>query len=131
MNLHVLIQALEHYIQSADCISTDEVFKGLKECYQVLERYRDAEVWNYAVRFVNENMLMTLLQMTTYDIYGQCQRMYSNPSFHDYAYKCRRVADLDGLTNNQLLIAHDYIGDLWHDNEEYGCNNADGTFNKD
>lgn len=132
MNANVLINALIYYTNSAECQGTerDEVFKGLKECYQVIGRYRDGEECKYAVNFINSYMLMDLLNMTTYDVYGRCQRMYRTANFYDYAYRCRHDADLYGLTDDQLLIAYDFIRDLWSDNERDGCNNPDGTFNK-
>lgn len=123
MNLNVLIDALMHYARSADCPEEDldAVFNGLKECWQVKERYREAAIWSHSVRFIAEATLMDLLNVATYDTYGQCKRTYGQGmTFGDYAYRCREFADFAALTDDQLLIAYDFISDLWRDNEADG-----------
>lgn len=134
MNLNVLIDALTYYARSADCPEEDldTVFDGLRECWQVKERYREADVWKHEVNFIASCTLMDLLNVATYDTYGYCKRNYKqNMSFGDYAYRCREFADFAALTDSQLLVAYDFISDLWRDNEADGFNRADGSFNRD
>lgn len=97
-----------------------------------------AEVCNHIDHFVNtegdpENVrlvepfaLFTLLNETTYDIYGKLRRSH-NDSLDNFVERVRFYLS-ECLTEEQIKDAYDAICDLWTDNERDGYNLADGGF---
>lgn len=134
MKLRLIKEALEHYVLSADCSENDreEVFMAISECAQLEERYEDRDLWKDAVSLITNSDLLDFLNFTTYDILGKLNRINDGEApFESYAREVRRMPGYQ-LTDGQLRAGYEFIMDLWHDNEAYGCgyNNPDGTFNK-
>lgn len=133
MKLNVLKAALKHYALSADCSEADrkEAFSALASCEHVAERYASSDIWQNECFVVTADTMDNLLNATTYDIYGKQRKLHGdNMDLNHYAQAVRSHAGLDELTNEQLEFGYEIISDLWSDNETYGNNNADGTFNK-
>jgi hypothetical protein len=128
MKLNVLKNALENYMLCADCDYTDRgaAVEALAEINRLIERFTDRDLQKDEVQIITVNDVMTLLNAATYDIYGKLAAD-DRGTFEAYAYKVRDLLDVD-MTNVALEIGYSFISDLWHDNQEAGCNNPDGTF---
>lgn len=133
MKLTTLREALSHYICTAHLDSNErlDVVETIEELARVEERYTDSSRCEDAVCVVTINDITQLLNIATYDIYGRLavNRPSNHLSFVVYAEAVRSKLDVE-LTDTTLESGYFFIHDLWQDNEELGCNNADGTFNK-
>ncbi len=135
MKLETLRNALRYYAISAECddVEREYVFDALEEIARTIERYDDREFWKSAAVVIPQPTLIDLLNELTYDDYGRLARARNNNlSFDVYAYNIREghLPSISYLTNEQLHDGYDLINDLWHDNENSGDNNADGTFRR-
>ena len=132
MKLNILKAALEYYAMSADCSNEDrqEVFAAITSCAQVQERFTYSDTYKNECYVLSADAMAGLLNIATYDWYGRRQKIYGNGEhrlpFDHYAAECRKY--IPDLTNEQLELGYDYIGDLWHDNEALEQHNDDGTF---
>lgn len=132
MKLKLLKEALQHYVLSADCSDDDreQVFEAIDECTELDERVLYRELWKDEVYIVSIDSLLGLLNAATYDDYGRLARKLG----HDVPFKCYADAirewNFTELTNRAVQLGYDLICDLWRDNEAYGSNNSDGTFNR-
>lgn len=130
MKLSILKAALEHYALSADCSNEDrqEVFAALASCAQVQERFSNCDIWHDECFVLTADTLGDLLNLATYDLFGKRQKAFGQQRmpFAHYAFECRKY--VEGITNEQLQLGYEIIGDLWHDNEALEQHNDDGTF---
>lgn len=97
-----------------------------------------AEVCNHIDHFVNSDgdpervflveqfALFTLLNETTYDVYGRLRRLEDH-SLDNYIERSR-FYESACLTDEQLKDAYDAIADLWEDNEREHMHRSDGGF---
>lgn len=128
MKLGTLKKALEHYLYTADC-DKEEVVEALTECAQLEERFDDYEALEGNSCILSINSVLQLLNLTTYDIYGKMKKAGRCTSLNHYAHEVRLKLGLD-MTLDTLSIGYSFVKDLWHDNEEIGANNEDGTFRR-
>lgn len=78
------------------------------------------------VELVDEYALFTLLNETTYNIFGKLRRQ--NEHSLDRFIEQVRFYESDCLTDAQIKNAYYAIADLWEDNERDECHLADGTY---
>lgn len=133
MKLELLTKALKHYVLSADCKESDreDVFDAIIECSAVAERFDGRDIWKDTAYIVAAGSMDMLLNMATYDIYGQLAKPRNgNVSFSLYEDTVRSYG-LKDMSTSALMLGYDVLSDLWRSNEESGDHNPDGTFNKD
>jgi hypothetical protein len=133
MKLNTLMNALEYYLQSADCKANGDAIDtmaAIKHVAAVQERYDKESPWREDIYIVTAWALDNLLNTSTYDIYGKLARQSAphKVSFNHYARNCRTFLGLDELTDDELRLGYDIISDLWSDNEYMGSHHIDGTF---
>lgn len=104
-------------LEAADVFAKDWVL--------IAEEYNnDSENWEVCVDLINE---------LYYDDYGRLRKArFAVPTIEEWIAETRRVhtVGLDVFPADAIERAHDFLGDLWLDNERVGDNNPDGTFKK-
>ena len=77
------------------------------------------------------DVCMDLINELYYDDYGRLRKAkYAVPTIEEWIAETKRThtVGLDVFPAEAIERAHDFIGDLWLDNEKAGDNNPDGTF---
>ena len=75
---------------------------------------------------------MDLINELYYDDYGRLRKAkYAVPTIKEWIAETKRThtVGLDVFPAEAIERAHDFIGDLWLDNEQHGDHYPDGTFN--
>ena len=75
---------------------------------------------------------LNLINEMYYDDYGRLRKArYAVPTIDAWIAETKRThtVGLDIFPAEAIEQAHDFLGDLWLDNERAGDNNPDGTFN--
>ena len=83
----------------------------------------DACTWDVCMDLINE---------LYYDDYGRLRKTrYAVPTIDEWIAETKRThtVGLDVFPAEAIERAHDFIGDLWLDNEQHGDHYPDGTFN--
>ena len=83
----------------------------------------DTCTWDSCVDLINE---------LYYDDYGRLRKTeYAVPTIEAWIAETKRThtVGLDVFPAEAIERAHDFIGDLWLDNEQHGDHYPDGTFN--
>ena len=78
------------------------------------------------------DVCMDLINELYYDDYGRLRKTrYAVPTIDEWIAetKCTHTVGLDVFPAEAIERAHDFIGDLWLDNEQHGDHHPDGTFN--
>ena len=99
-----------------------EVFA--KDWALIAEVYdKDTCTWDVCMNLINE---------LYYDDYGRLRKAkYAVPTIEEWIAETKRThtVGLDVFPAEAIERAHDFIGDLWLDNEQHGEHHPDGTFN--
>lgn len=83
----------------------------------------DTCTWDNCVDLINE---------LYYDDYGRLRKTrYAVPTIDEWIAETKRThtVGLDVFPAEAVERAHDFLGDLWLDNEQHGDHYPDGTFN--
>ena len=95
-----------------------------KDCALIAEVYdKDTCTWDVCMDLINE---------LYYDDYGRLRKTrYAVPTIDEWIAETKRThtVGLDVFPAEAIERAHDFIGDLWLDNEQHGDHHPDGTFN--
>ena len=78
------------------------------------------------------DVCMDLINELYYDDYGRLRKTrYAVPTIEAWIAETKRThtVGLDVFPAEAIERAHDFIGDLWLDNEQHGDHYPDGTFN--
>lgn len=78
------------------------------------------------------DVCMDLINELYYDDYGRLRKTrYAVPTIDEWIAETKRThtVGLDVFPAEAIERAHDFIGDLWLDNEQHGDHYPDGTFN--
>ena len=78
------------------------------------------------------DVCMDLINELYYDDYGRLRKAkYAVPTIEEWIAETKRThtIGLDVFPAEAIERAHDFIGDLWLDNEQHGDHYPDGTFN--
>lgn len=78
------------------------------------------------------DVCMDLINELYYDDYGRLRKTrYAVPTIDEWITETKRThtVGLDVFPAEAIERAHDFIGDLWLDNEQHGDHHPDGTFN--
>lgn len=118
----------------------DENMLDAKSALELVARMEEADVhakdWaliaassdsdNYAM-----DSCMDIINELYYDDYGRLRKAsYAVPTIEAWIAETKRThaVSLDVFPAGDIERAHDFLGDLWLDNEKAGDNNHDGTF---
>lgn len=95
-----------------------------KDWALIAEAYdKDTCTWDVCMDLINE---------LYYDDYGRLRKTrYAVPTIDEWIAETKRThtVGLDVFPAEAIERAHDFIGDLWLDNEQHGDHHPDGTFN--
>ena len=78
------------------------------------------------------DVCLDLINELYYDDYGRLRKAsYAVPTIEEWIAETKRThtVGLDVFPAEAIERAHDFIGDLWLDNEQHGDHYPDGTFN--
>ena len=103
-------------LEAADVIAKDWAL--IAEVYD-----KDNCTWDVCMDLINE---------LYYDDYGRLRKArYAVPTIDEWIAETKRThtVGLDVFPAEAIERAHDFLGDLWLDNEKVGDNHPDGTFN--
>lgn len=103
-------------LEAADVFANDWVL--IAEVYD-----KDTCTWDVCMDLINE---------LYYDDYGRLRKTrYAVPTIDEWIAETKRThtVGLDVFPAEAIERAHDFIGDLWLDNEQHGDHHPDGTFN--
>lgn len=78
------------------------------------------------------DVCMDLINELYYDDYGRLRKtQYAVPTIDEWIAETKRThtVGLDVFPAEAIERAHDFLGDLWLDNEQHGDHYPDGTFN--
>lgn len=78
------------------------------------------------------DVCMDLINELYYDDYGRLRKTrYAVPTIDEWIAETKRThtVGLDVFPAEAIERAHDFLGDLWLDNEQHGDHYPDGTFN--
>ena len=108
---------------------------------ELVTRLEAADVYGYDWALITEkydntscawDVCMDLINELYYDDYGRLRKaQYAIPTIEALIAETKRThtVGLDVFPAEAIEQAHDFLGDLWLDNERAGDNNPDGTFN--
>ena len=149
MKMTTLIEALMllRHVQSHDADAVREIDDSLLELMQLRKYVKQdisASVYDDACYVISASAACDLINIATYDIYGKLARVNcAVGEIHntDTAIAARRsnlvkLADykrdvqwlIDGIDGSILEDFFGFLDDLWTDNEQFGNNKPDGTF---
>lgn len=138
MDIKIMKEALKCYAQHESCPmdDMDKVLEAIGECQATIDRIKeDGDDFKeaYNIHTIPSIVLTDFLNLTTYDVYGKVAKQHGGKgSFDRYMYKVRDIGlGFNMLTAAQVMCGYDLLSDLWHDNEESGDNNPDGTFKRE
>ena len=103
-------------LEAADVFANDWAL--IAEVYD-----KDTCTWDVCMDLINE---------LYYDDYGRLRKTrYAVPTIDEWIAETKRThtVGLDVFPAEAIERAHDFIGDLWLDNEQHGDHYPDGTFN--
>ena len=103
-------------LEAADVFAKDRAL--IAEVYD-----KDTCTWDVCMDLINE---------LYYDDYGRLRKAkYAVPTIEEWIAetKCTHTVGIDVFPMEAIERAHDFIGDLWLDNEQHGDHYPDGTFN--
>ena len=103
-------------LEAADVLAKDWAL--IAEVYD-----KDTCTWDVCMDLINE---------LYYDDYGRLRKsLYAVPTIEAWIAETKRThtVGLDVFPAEAIERAHDFIGDLWLDNEQHGDHYPDGTFN--
>lgn len=106
-----------------------ELIRTLSEIDEQINWYNESErdLYNDRVYLITPSVLTDLLNVTTYNNYGQFRKSNGSISFEQYSTLVRNCYLFDSLPDSILEIGYSFLNDLWSDNEHFGHNNPDGT----
>ena len=123
---------------------TDDIETNMQDAQAAKElaaRLEDADVYAKDWALVAEvydndtctwDVCMDLINELYYDDYGRLRKAkYAVPTIEEWIAETKRThtVGLDVFPAEAIERAHDFIGDLWLDNEQHGDHYPDGTFN--
>lgn len=123
---------------------TDDIETNLQDAQAAKElaaRLEDADVYAKDWALIAEvydkdtctwDVCMDLINELYYDDYGRLRKTrYAIPTIDEWIAETMRThtVGLDVFPAEAIERAHDFIGDLWLDNEQHGDHYPDGTFN--
>lgn len=123
---------------------TDDIETNLQDAQAAKElaaRLEDADVYAKDWALIAEvydndtctwDVCMDLINELYYDDYGRLRKAkYAVPTIEEWIAETKRThtVGLDVFPAEATVRAHDFIGDLWLDNEQHGDHYPDGTFN--
>lgn len=123
---------------------TDDIETNLQDAQAAKElaaRLEDADVYAKDWALIAEvydndtctwDVCMDLINELYYDDYGRLRKAkYAVPTIEEWIAETKRThtVGLDVFPAEAIVRAHDFIGDLWLDNEQHGDHYPDGTFN--
>lgn len=123
---------------------TDDIETNLQDAQAAKElaaRLEDADVYAKDWALIAEvydkdtctwDVCMDLINELYYDDYGRLRKTrYAVPTIDEWIAETKRThtVGLDVFPAEAIERAHDFIGDLWLDNEQHGDHYPDGTFN--
>jgi hypothetical protein len=108
------------------------ISQTIDELYNVrVETNKCRSLWHGSVYVVATPDILELLNEHTYDVFGKIIKEYSGmQALYKYVDTVHSIPGFEYMSYDILSDAFDYLNDLWHDNEENGSNNPDGTFKK-
>ena len=123
---------------------TDDIETNLQDAQAAKElaaRLEDADVYAKDWALIAEvydndtctwDVCMDLINELYYDDYGRLRKAkYAVPTIEEWIAETKRThtVGIDVFPMEAIERAHDFIGDLWLDNEQHGDHYPDGTFN--
>ena len=116
------VQDAQAAMELAARLEANDVFA--KDWALIAEVYdKDTCTWDVCMDLINE---------LYYDDYGRLRKTrYAVPTIAEWIAETKRThtVGLDVFPAEAIERAHDFIGDLWLDNEQHGDHYPDGTFN--
>lgn len=119
----------------------DENMLDAKAALELVARMEEADVFAKDWALIAEvfdkdnctwDACMDLINELYYDDYGRLRKTrYAVPTIDEWIAETKRThtVGLDVFPAEAIERAHDFIGDLWLDNEQHGDHHPDGTFN--
>lgn len=146
MIISALTFAADRVLESKGEIAafTDDIETNLQDAQAAKElaaRLEDADVYAKDWALIAEvydkdtctwDVCMDLINELYYDDYGRLRKTrYAVPTIDEWIAETKRThtVGLDVFPDEAIERAHDFIGDLWLDNEQHGDHHPDGTFN--
>lgn len=146
MIISALTFAADRVLESKGEIAafTDDIETNLQDAQAAKElaaRLEDADVYAKDWALIAEvydndtctwDVCMDLINELYYDDYGRLRKAkYAVPTIEEWIAETKRThtVGLDVFPAEAIERAHDFIGDLWLDNEQHGDHHPDGTFN--
>lgn len=109
-----------------------ETLKTLKSLEAVLDKTENGRIWDWQVLPISMNDACNILNVTSYDEYGKLARANNGQvSIEDFEQVVYKQYIFDDMYREFLSSGYDIVKDLWDENEAYGNNKPDGTYNKD
>lgn len=123
---------------------TDDIETNMQDAQaakELVSRLEAADVfakdWALIAEVYNKDtctwdVCMDLINELYYDDYGRLRKTrYAVPTIDEWIAETKRThsVGLDVFPAEAIERAHDFIGDLWLDNEQHGDHHPDGTFN--
>ena len=134
MTIDLLIEAMELLKNNAYHPDYKEklIDQTINELYNVrVETNRCRDIWHGNVYVTATTDVLELINHDLYDAFGKIIKEYGGQSalfkFLDVAHE---TPGFEYMSYDIIQDAFSFLNDLWHDNEEYGSNNPDGTFKK-
>lgn len=114
---------------------TDDIETNMQDAQaakELVSRLEAADVFAKDWALIAEVYDIDLINELYYDDYGRLRKAkYAVPTIKEWIAETKRThtVGLDVFPAEAIERAHDFIGDLWLDNEQHGAHHPDGTFN--
>lgn len=113
---------------------TDDIETNMQDAQaakELVSRLEAADVFAKDWALIAEVYDIDLINELYYDDYGRLRKAkYAVPTIKEWIAETKRahIVGLDVFPAEAIERAHDFIGDLWLDNEQHGDHHPDGTF---
>lgn len=127
MTLELLKAGLQQLINQEQY--ADEAKQAIKEIEQVQQLAGPDDIFKGECYVLHSETVSDLLNIATYDAYGKLFVEHNRAvSLDDYEKVIRCQYGCDLMPSSAIELGYSIIGDLYEDNEDYGCHKPDGTF---
>lgn len=134
MTIDILLEALEELRDSRSHPDYKEhvIERAISELKNLSNNISNPldDVWHGAVHVMFIDDAINIQNATMYDAFGKLAKE-GKGDFCNYCLLARSTYGFEHASTYFLRSGYDVLNDLWHDNEQYGHNNPDGTYCRD
>ena len=131
MTIDILLEALEELSNASQHPDYKEavINKSIQELRDLREHIPSSmyDLWHGEVHVIFIDDVISIQSATLYDGFGKLAKE-GRGDFYNYRLLAHGTYGFENASTEFLRSGYEVLNDLWHDNENFGCNNPDGTY---